>query len=89
MFYRDQILKDLREYVLEVQFKKVDGTDRTMRCTLRPDLLPPSYATEIYEEKKFHKENEQVIAVWDITKAGWRSFRVDNIEYVQNINDNY
>lgn len=89
MFERDQILRDLREYVLEVQFDKVDGTNRVMRCTLRPDLLPPSYVNEINEEKKFHKENENVVAAWDVVKAGWRSFRIDNIQYIQNVNDNY
>jgi len=40
---RDEILKDLRNYVIEVHFDKVNGDHRVMRCTLRPDLLPPSY----------------------------------------------
>ena len=40
---RDEILKDLRSYVIEVHFDKVNGDPRVMRCTLRPDLLPPSY----------------------------------------------
>ena len=89
MYSRDNVLKDLREAVLEVQFKKVDGTSRTMRCTLKPDMLPPSYVTEAEQEKKFHKENENVVAVWDVTKGGWRSFRMDSIEYIQDVSGGY
>ena len=89
MYVRDNVLKDLREAVLEVQFKKVDGTNRVMRCTLRPDMLPSSYIQQVDEEKKFHKENENVIAVWEVTKGGWRSFRIDSVEYIQDVSGGY
>ena len=89
MFDRDVILKDLREYVIEVHFTKVNGEDRVMRCTLRPDLLPQTYTTDITEEKKFHKENPAVISAWDVTKGGWRSFRIDSVKYVQDVSHNY
>jgi len=89
MFDRDTILKDLREYVIEVTFTKVNGEGRVMRCTLRPDLLPPGYSQDITEEKKFHNENPNVIAAWDVQKGGWRSFRVDSVSYLQNVNENY
>jgi hypothetical protein len=83
MYERDAILKDLRDNVIEVTFTKVSGDQRVMRCTLKPSLLPATYATEITEEKKHHKENPDVIAAWDVVKGGWRSFRVDSISYVQ------
>jgi hypothetical protein len=89
---RDEILKSLREYVIEVHFDKVNGEHRAMRCTLRPDLLPPSYREKISEQKEeenFHQTNPDVVAAWDIQKGGWRSFRVENVKYVQNVNDNY
>jgi hypothetical protein len=89
---RDEILKDLRKYVIEVHFDKVDGTARVMRCTLRPDLLPPSYSENLEEQKQeteFHKVNENVVAAWDVQKGGWRSFRVDSVKYIQNVNDGY
>ena len=89
MFQRDTILNDLREYVIEVTFTKVNGEQRIMRCTLRPELLPPGYAQDITEEKKFHNENPNVIAAWDVQAGGWRSFRVDSVSYVQNVNENY
>lgn len=89
---RDEILKDLRNYVIEVHFDKVNGEHRVMRCTLRPDLLPPSYNNDINEqtqEKEFHQTNPDVIAAWDVQKGGWRSFRIDNVKYVQNVNESY
>ena len=89
MYDRDTILTDLRQYVIEVNFTKVNGDNRVMRCTLRPDLLPENYINEAAEEKGFHKANPDVIAAWDVQKGGWRSFRVDTIGYLQNVNENY
>jgi len=87
-YKRDDILKDLRGNVVEVFFTKVNGQDRAMICTLKPDMLPPSYLEEKEQEKKFHKENANVIAAWDVQNNGWRSFRIDSVSYVQ-IKDGY
>jgi hypothetical protein len=89
MFDRDTILKDLRECVIEVSFTKVNGENRIMRCTLRPDLLPETYINEAAEEKSFHRVNPEVIAAWDVQAHGWRSFRIDSVSYVQNVDENY
>jgi hypothetical protein len=89
MYQRDTILKDLREYVIEVHFNKVNGEERVMRCTLRPDMLPPQYKEEIQEEKDFHSKNQDVIAAWDVQKGGWRSFRIDSVKIIQNVDNNY
>jgi hypothetical protein len=89
MYDRDTILKDLRTHVMEVTFSKVNGDNRVMRCTLRPDLLPPSYVTEETKEKTFHQENPDVISAWDVQKGGWRSFRINSVSYIQDLNDNY
>jgi hypothetical protein len=89
MYDRDTILNDLRSYVIEVHFTKVNGDGRVMRCTLRPDLLPENYINEAAEEKAFHKVNPDVIAAWDVQKGGWRSFRIDSVSYIQNVNENY
>jgi hypothetical protein len=89
MFKRDELLDDLRKYVIEVTFTKVNGENRALRCTLRPELLPVTYMNELAEETTFHKVNPDNIAAWDVVKGGWRSFRVDSVTYVQNINENY
>jgi hypothetical protein len=57
-----------------------------MRCTLLPKYLPASYSENIQEqetEKKFHAENTDVIAVWDLNNGGWRSFRIESVDYAQ------
>jgi hypothetical protein len=48
-----------------------------MLCTLNPDLLPAQ--TDIEETVQKKTPNPDVLAVWDIENAGWRSFRYDSI----------
>jgi hypothetical protein len=84
MYNRDTLLKDLKENVCEIFFTKVNGEKRAMRCSLREDLLPASYLqTEEAKVSDFHKTNPDVLAVWDLQNNGWRSFRIDSVEYVQ------
>jgi hypothetical protein len=90
LYERDTILDNLRQNVLQVSFTKVNGENRIMRCTLRPDILPPGYAqVDITEETAFHKTNPDVIACWDVQNLGWRSFRIDSVIYVEDVNGNY
>jgi len=86
MYLRDTLLKDLRNSVIEIHFTKVNGENRVMRCTLQKHMLPESYQTNLDEqkqEKTFHSENPDVLAVWDIGAKGWRSFRVESVYYAQ------
>lgn len=85
MYERDILLADLRKNVMAVHFIKVNGEKREMRCTLMPSLLPPNYVTEQAEEKDFHGKNPNVLAVWDVMAGGWRSFRIDSVEYVETL----
>lgn len=81
---RDALITDLRTNVVEVTFSKVsDGSTRVMRCTLMKEHLPKNYIEEEAQEKSFHKENPDVVAAWDVQKGGWRSFRIDSVQYVQ------
>jgi hypothetical protein len=91
-YQRDTLLADLRNNILEVTFTKVNGDRRSMRCTLMPNYLPENHntnPTEQDKEKLFHKENPEVLAVWDIQSGGWRSFRVNSVEYVQILDNSY
>lgn len=87
-YSRDELLKDLKENVTEVTFTKLDGSERTMRCTLMKNMLPPRYDESHLDEMHKKKENLDTVVVWDIVKNGWRSFRVDNVEWIQTL-DNY
>ena len=60
---------------MTVKFIKNDGSVREMICTLLESLAIP------YEKKtdKQKPENDEVLAVWDVEKHAWRSFRLDSI----------
>lgn len=71
---RQEIIDKLTENVCVVIFTKVNGEERSMPCTLRPDMLPPQ---EVKESTK--KVNEDVVSVWVTDIDQWRSFRVENL----------
>jgi hypothetical protein len=56
-----------------IVFKKVDGTERTMKCTLNEALLPKREVTE-----SARKANDGVQTVFDLELNQWRSFKWDN-----------
>ena len=58
-----------------VTFKKKDGTERAMNCTLQEGVVVPHEKTT----DRVKETNEEVCAVWDIDKGAWRSFRYDSI----------
>lgn len=81
-FERDVLLTDLNENVCEI-FLTQNGQQRAMRCSLKPDVLPASYATEAPKVKEFHEQNPDFLAVWDMNNGGWRKLHIDTVEYVQ------
>lgn len=89
MFIRDTLLKDLRTHVIEISFPKVNGKETMGRFTLRPDYLPPSYITEEAEERKFHTENPDFVAAWDVNSKNWTSFNIKTVTFIQDVNENY
>lgn len=66
-----------------VEFTKVDGTTRNMRCTLKEDLIEAVTVDEpsgdTLSPKRFRATSPHVRTVWDIDNRGWRSFRWDKI----------
>jgi hypothetical protein len=80
---RAELEKFFREHAhVEVTFTKVDGTVRTMPCTLNEALLPvveqitPTADSPPPRVKKF---NPAVMSVFCTDKQEWRSFRVENV----------
>lgn len=82
-FERETLLKDLKNNSVRVFFTKLNGDRRELRCSLSPDLLPPNTVHEHLEEMHNRTENKDIIAVWDLDQGGWKSFRVDNVDYVE------
>ena len=68
----------LRENVLEVDFNKLDGDKRIMKCTKSFKIIP----TE--NQPKTDKETKKgTITVWDINAQGWRSFKYERVNAVK------
>lgn len=74
----------LKTCVVTVTFTKKDGTERVMKCTLRPDLLPPQV---VNEDKPAKKKSETSIAVYDLEINAWRSITYDTVSIIQ-VRDN-
>lgn len=75
---RTEFLERLIDNVVEVNFTKVSGEPRKMRCTLRNDLIPPQ---QDIKESTSSSDDHRMI-VWDTDKNAWRSFRIDSVTSV-------
>ena len=72
---RAYIKELLASDILKVLFTKVNGDSREMYCTLQDEFVPEH--KKYFSESK--KNNLEVLAVFDMEKADWRSFRIDSI----------
>lgn len=61
---------------VRIVFTKADGTERVMRCSLNPSLLP---AATPKESKTARAVSTETLAVYDLENEGWRSFRYDSV----------
>lgn len=93
---REQLSELLHSGECIVEFTKVDGTVRTMPCTLNEALLPapPVHVTntdnpvDFPVPKKEKKANPDIMSVWCLDKKEWRSFRIANVISVKAKDDN-
>lgn len=84
MLNKNDLKEHLSKAVAEITFTKTDGSVREMRCTLMSDYLPEKQVDENVRHVP-RRENDGVLAVWDIDNQDWRSFRLDsvtNINYI-------
>jgi len=70
-----EMKKELHDRNCKVIFRKVDGTERTMICTLNEGAIDNGDVAK----REVKSRNDNVIAVWDVENKGWRSFRVDSV----------
>ena len=68
---------------MTVTFTKKDGTERVMKCTLQPELLPVVEVKPLAEGKLPRKESTTSIRVYDIDLKDWRSFTTKSITKVE------
>lgn len=73
----DYLKSKLQTGVVDVLFMKKNGEQRRMMCTLDPTRLPAQ--TDLEEQIQNRTRNPEVLAVWDLEKEDWRSFRYDSV----------
>ena len=72
---KSTIMHMLESGIVNVKFTKTDGTEREMKCTLMEHIAKP----HVKKTDREKKENDNIIAVWDVDKESWRSFRLDSV----------
>ena len=69
----------LREQNVSVTFQKLDGSERTMLCTLSETEIP----VESRPKGTPTVKNDETLAVFDVEKQDWRSFRWISIKSIK------
>lgn len=84
MYDKYELKEVIQNNVVTVTFEKVDGNERTMKCTLIPEYLPNKVedGKQLLTEST-RKENSANLSVWDVENNSWRSFRYDSVKSVQ------
>ena len=77
---RKWLLGLLETEVVEIEFMKKDGTPRVMKCTLQEDFLPEVDGAILIDKDRWKKD---ALAVFDIEKNDWRSFRWDSVKSIK------
>lgn len=73
---RAEMIQKLQESQCRVIFKKINGEERDMQCTLMESVLPKLQSKPDAKERQ---PNETIIRAFDINKQEFRSFKVDNV----------
>lgn len=81
---RQQLVDLLSDEILDITFDKLSGDERTMRCTLIPEMLPPAQRDDKLSQTKIRNLDDNIFVVWavDIDPPSWRSFRYDRVKKV-------
>ena len=79
MMNRQEMIEELLKRNCRVIFKKVNGEERDMLCTLQKDVLPEAKKEDPLTQKKVRDVNEETIVAWDVKKDAFRSFRIENV----------
>lgn len=68
---------------VRVVFTKVDGTERSMLCTLAESNIPVSHQPKT---KSDTSTSGSAVRVFDVEGQQWRSFRWDSVKTVNGVN---
>jgi hypothetical protein len=82
VFTKENLLELLRNNLVTVTFTKVDGTERTMTCTLLGEYVPNTGSGSMQLLQENNTRGDANISVWDTQVQGWRSFRIGSVKSV-------
>ena len=69
----------LREREVTIFFTKKDGSEREMLCTLSENKIP----SEKTPKNSGKSKSDDALAVFDVKKSDWRSFRWDSVKKIE------
>ncbi len=73
--FRDWLKDMLHQGPVKVTFRKQNGEERVMNCTLQEGVVVPHVKTT----DRVKEVNLEVCPVWDIDKGAWRSFNYESV----------
>lgn len=77
---RDNLLKELRSYVIDVFLTN----GQSHKCTLQHKFLPKKFINEEQQQEiDYHAGNPKMIAAWNVQYSQWICFSIDEISYTQ------
>ena len=76
---RDWMKALLKSQEVTISFTKKDGTKRKMFCTLAESKIPE----EKMPKNSGKSVSDDALAVFDIEKEAWRSFRWDSVTKIE------
>jgi hypothetical protein len=79
---RGKMIDILRYGPTQVTFKKKDGSDRVMQCTLKAELITVE-APEPQAPQAPREANLDIIKVFDLEAGAFRSFRVESVSDIK------
>lgn len=67
----------LSKNVVSVTFEKTNGERRTIKGTLRQDLLPPRVEEERHNDSNY--TNSQIVPIYETETGLWKSFYIERV----------
>jgi len=80
---KQELVDKLQLESVQVKFIKADGSERTMNCTQKMNLIPSEYHPKSNKVAQTDENGNVLssdnITVWDLDKEGWRMFNFNKL----------
>ena len=83
----ENLYNALKQNVVEVHFKKVNGDTRVMSCTLNQTQLENVFGPFEAQDQNNSLDLPKSLAVLDVNQKAWRSFKPENVTMVTSLGE--